>query len=138
MDSAFWRTFFIANGCTAALILTALILSSCAAGPAVPRPLGFAPLPAAGSARTIFVISNGFHSAIVLSPADLPPGRIPEAGDFPNARYLEFGWGDAEYYPAKQATIGMTLRAALVPTPSVLHLAGLSAAPARSSGLEAS
>ncbi len=84
-----------------------------------------------GTTRTIFVTSNGWHSSIVLARTDLPPGCIPEAADFPQARFLEFGWGDAEYYPAERVTVGMTLRAALVPTPAVVHVAGLDIAPAR-------
>ncbi len=87
--------------------------------------------PPAAAAKTIFVTSNGWHSSIVLAGADVAPGRIPEAADFPQARYLEFGWGDAEYYPAKDPGIGLALSAALTPTPSVVHMAGLPVEPAR-------
>ena len=81
--------------------------------------------------HNIFVFSNGWHTSIILARSDPASGRIPEAADFPKARYLEFGWGDAEYYPAKKATLGMTLSAALVPTPSVLHVTGLASDPVR-------
>jgi len=114
-----------------AWLLLALGLAACAAGPDVPpRPETAAP--PSGAAHTIFVISNGWHSGIVLERSDLPPGRIPETADFPEARFLEFGWGDAVYYPAKHKTIGMTLRAALLPTPAVVHVAGLTVPPAES------
>ncbi|MCY3733458.1 MAG: DUF2459 domain-containing protein, partial [Chloroflexi bacterium] len=56
-------------------------------------------------------------------------GLLPESADFPGAAFFEFGWGDRVYYPAKEKTIGMTLSAALVPTPAVMHMAGLAAAP---------
>ena len=52
-------------------------------------------------------------SGIVIARATLPTGAVPEAADFPDAPYLEFGWGDAEYYPAPRPTLGMALRAAL-------------------------
>ena len=104
-------------------------LGACAADPILPPRAP--PSPFVDAALTIFVASNGWHSSIMLARADLPPGRIPEAADFPQARFLEFGWGDAEYYPAKQTTLGMTLRAALIPTPAVVHVAGLAVAPAR-------
>jgi uncharacterized protein (TIGR02117 family) len=74
--------------------------------------------------KTIFVTSNGWHSGIVVARADLPPGAIPERADFPNAVYLEFGWGDMEYYPAPKKTLGMTLGAAF-PGPAVVHVVGL-------------
>lgn len=55
----------------------------------------------------------------------LPPGTPPEAADFPDATYLGLGWGDAEYYPARQPTFDMTLRAVLGPTPEgIRKLAG--------------
>jgi len=75
--------------------------------------------------HTIYVFSNGWHTSIVLSRDALPPGSIPEAADFPEAAFLEFGWGDREYYPSPHPTIVMALAAALTPTPAVMHLAGL-------------
>ena len=55
---------------------------------------------------------------------------MPETADFPEARFFEFGWGDAAYYPAREATLGMALSAALVPTPAVVHVVGLDRHPA--------
>ena len=108
----------------------ALLLTACAPPPAPPAaPLGQTD---PGAKTVIFVTSNGWHSGIVVAKADLPPDRLPETADFPEARFLEFGWGDAVYYPAKQPTFGMSLQAALVPTPAVVHVAGLWGEPARS------
>ncbi|MEQ8665386.1 MAG: DUF2459 domain-containing protein [Rhodospirillales bacterium] len=81
------------------------------------------------TAGAIYVVSNGWHTNIVLRRSDLLPGRIPEAADFPAARFLEFGWGDADYYPAERTTVSMTLRAALVPSPAVVHLVGVAQLP---------
>jgi uncharacterized protein (TIGR02117 family) len=82
----------------------------------------------AEDARTIFVSSNGWHTDITLSRADLPEGRVPEGADFPDAAYLQFGWGDADYYTTPDPGIGTTLGAAF-PGSAVVHLAGLSARP---------
>ncbi len=87
-----------------------------------PQPL---PLDEGEAVHTIYVSSNGWHTNIVLSRDALPPGAIPEAADFPQAAFLEFGWGDREYYPSPRPTMGMALAAALTPTPAVMHLAGL-------------
>ena len=81
------------------------------------------------SDATIFITSNGWHSSIVVPRMRLPRGAIPEAADFPDAAYLSLGWGDAEYFPARRPTFDMGLRAALGPTPAVVHLAGLRALP---------
>ena len=80
--------------------------------------------------RLIQVASNGWHAAIVVpAPALAATGLLPEAADFPDAAFLEFGWGDRTYYPAEDKTLGMTLAAALVPTAAVMHMAGLGARP---------
>lgn len=85
---------------------------------------------AAGAAHRVWVVSNGWHSGIVLARADVPERVIPEIADFPHARFFEFGWGDAEFYPAREAGAWLALRAAF-PGPAVMHVAGLSDHPAR-------
>jgi uncharacterized protein (TIGR02117 family) len=99
-------------------------------------PLDAAPAsaqPAAGQPGVaIFVISNGWHTEIVLPKAALPAGAIPEAADFPHATYLGFGWGHAAYYPTPEPGIGLSLSAALIPSPAVLHVIGLAANPRQS------
>ena len=107
-----------------ALALCALWLATCETAPPPPADDG------APRTHVIQVASNGWHTAIVLpAPALAATGLLPEAEDFPGTAFLEFGWGDRVYYPAKEKTIGMTLSAALVPTPAVMHMAGLAAAP---------
>lgn len=104
-------------------------LAACAASPPLP--------PDDGGPRdhVISVVSNGWHTAIVIPrPALAVTGLLPEADDFPDAAFLEFGWGDRVYYPAKDPTVGMALGAALTPTPAVLHMAGRSHAPAAGEG----
>ena len=82
--------------------------------------------------HAVFVVSNGWHSAIVVARQDLiETGLVPEAADFPDAAFLEFGWGDRTYYPARDKTVGLALAAALTATPAVMHLAGLAAPPER-------
>lgn len=83
---------------------------------------------AARAEKTIYVTSNGWHSGIVIARADLPPGLIPEAADFPAAAYLEFGWGNRDYYTTPRKTLGLTLGAAL-PGEAAVHLAAYAAPP---------
>ena len=79
--------------------------------------------------REIFVASNGWHSAIFVARAAIPSGAISVAPDFPKAVYLGFGWGDADYFPKRDPGILTLLSAAFQPTPSVLHVTGLSSHP---------
>ena len=97
---------------------------------------GSVPVPPAadGVARphVVHVVSNGWHSAIVVARPDLErTGLVPEAADFAGAPFLEFGWGDRTYYPARDKTLGLALAAALTATPAVMHVAGLAATPDR-------
>jgi uncharacterized protein (TIGR02117 family) len=77
------------------------------------------------AAHRIYVYSNGWHSSIVLPRHMLPPGQVPEVEDFPEAAFLEFGWGDRTYYPAPDPSFEMALVAAIAPSPAVMHVAGL-------------
>lgn len=78
----------------------------------------------------VFLVSHGWHTGIVIRRADIPARLWPEVGDFPQAEYLEVGWGDRAYYQARDPGLWLTLKAALVPTPSVLHVVGFRDQPA--------
>jgi len=49
-------------------------------------------------------------------------GRWPVLEDFPDAQYLEVGWGEASYYPGTSRGVWGTLRAGAWPTGSVVHV----------------
>ncbi len=86
--------------------------------------------PAAGDPpKTIHIIRHGWHTGIAVRCADVPPGMLPVVRDFPDADHLEFGWGDDAFYRSPDPTKGIAVRAALWPTPSVLHVVGLQGTP---------
>ena len=83
--------------------------------------------PAADSSKpskTIYLVSHGWHAGIVLLRADIPDSVWPGDGDFLDVQYLEVGWGDRDYYQTPDPHLGVILKAALLPTASVLHLVG--------------
>jgi uncharacterized protein (TIGR02117 family) len=84
----------------------------------------------------IYITSNDWHTRIAIAVADLPAGRIPETADFPGAAWLAFGWGDSTYYPTPKPTRRLALRAALLPTPAVIHVVPLAVPPASTDGFE--
>lgn len=80
-------------------------------------------------AEVIYVVSHGWHTSFVI-PAETIHSRLPGlALRFPNAQYLEFGWGDTGFYQAEEITSGLTLRAILWPTDTVVHVVALQNSP---------
>lgn len=73
----------------------------------------------------VWVVDHGWHTGLVLERSSISPGLLPEQGDFPLARYLEVGWGDADFYQAREPGIWAALRAAVASRASVIHMVGL-------------
>lgn len=71
--------------------------------------------------QQVWVLSNGFHSAIALRTSDAGPLLRSVVGD-PQAHWIVVGWGDRDYFMAKRATLWITLKAACWPTDSALHV----------------
>jgi len=107
-----------------AWLVCAGCLAACVAVPPLP------PADAGPRIHAVRVVSNGWHTAIVIPRAEVKAtGLLPEVDDFADAAFLEFGWGEHVYYPAEETTLGIALRAALLPTPAVMHVAGRASAP---------
>ena len=114
---------FIVLKCWPWLILSFIWLTACGTTDLPPRDVG-------PRTRLIYVTSNDWHTAIVVpAPALIATNALPETADFPGAAFFEFGWGDRVYYQAKEKTFNMTLAAALIPTPAIMHMAALQAPP---------
>jgi uncharacterized protein (TIGR02117 family) len=74
--------------------------------------------------KSIYLVSHGWHAGIVVKRADIPRGIWLQHNEFPEAEYLEVGWGDKDYYMTPEPHFGITLKAGLFPTASVLHIVG--------------
>lgn len=116
-------------------------LSACGAAPVVPAAatrtvsatsataaVQDAPQP---SPYSVHVVNHGWHAGLVLRARDLPAGAWAAKADFPDADYLEVGWGDREYYMAADPGVWLGLKAIAWPTPGVLHVVGFDAVPER-------
>ncbi|MBE0549163.1 MAG: DUF2459 domain-containing protein [Rubrivivax sp.] len=106
------------------LLLAAMLLGTGCAAPSNP---GAAPAPQA-TVHRIHVVNHGWHSGIVVSAADVPADAWPARRDFDAAEYLEVGWGHREYYPAREPSVWLGLRALLWPSPGVFHMVAFSGA----------
>jgi uncharacterized protein (TIGR02117 family) len=70
-----------------------------------------------------YVVSLGWHVGIALDSEYLVE-KLPEHKRLPDTEHLLVGWGDNKYYPAERAGVGLFLRAAFLPTQSVIHVVG--------------
>ena len=78
------------------------------------------------SCRSVFIVHSSWHAAIVLRKSDIAPEIVPELVDFPGAQFIEFSWGDKDYFPNPDAGVFVALKAAFWSSGSVLHVVGLS------------
>jgi uncharacterized protein (TIGR02117 family) len=80
---------------------------------------------------SIYVVAHDGHTGIALRRADIPAGLWPESRDFPQAEFLEVGWGARDYYMGRDDGFFGALKAALGHTQSVLHVVGFRGDPAQ-------
>ena len=104
-----------------ATVLLAALLSGCASNDAC-----YAPTTPQESLRSVYVIKRAWHTGVAVAAADWPNRNWSVLADFPDSRYLEFGWGDARFYqaPADEETWWLARRAAFFSTGSAVHVIG--------------
>ena len=107
------------NKWSSSLLVITLLLSACA-GPIK----GLYPPEEGSEVKRIYVVRQNWHTGIAIKREDISSAIWPQIRDFPDVEYLEVSWGDEDYYPAPDPTLGMLLKAALLPTGSVLHVGG--------------
>jgi len=104
-------------------LLLSCLLCGCASSPvAVP--------PGAPASASILIVPQGWHTGIAVRTADIPASLLPEKRDFPGAGFLEFGWGDREFYMSAAPRPWLSFKAAFFPTASAVHVAGVYGDPA--------
>jgi uncharacterized protein (TIGR02117 family) len=98
----------------ASLLFFSFVLCLCATAP------GWA------AQRSVYLVNIGWHAGIVV-PVDAALRRaMPEVARFPNVTFIAIGWGDSEFYQAKDPGPFIAMKAALFPTNAVVHLNGFS------------
>lgn len=109
------------SACGAAPVAQAAATSAVTTVTTVPSPASY----------SVHVVNHGGHAGLVLRASDVPAGAWAAKADFPDADYLEVGWGDRAYYMAADPGAWLGLQAIAWPTPGVLHVVGVDAAPER-------
>ena len=108
------------------ILIAAVLIASGCRGPTA----SLYPPAAPERTKTVWVVDHGWHTGLVVRRADIPEAIWPEHRDVPGSTFLEVAWGNRDFYIAEHPTLAMALKAAFVPTESVLHVAGFSRPPA--------
>jgi uncharacterized protein (TIGR02117 family) len=100
------------------LILFLLFVAGCSDNPKIVQsPEKYSGL----GPHKVYVVSHAWHTGFVI-PAIKVYQAIPSLEvRFRSSTYIEFGWGDKQFYQAKEITTGLALRAILWPTETVVH-----------------
>jgi uncharacterized protein (TIGR02117 family) len=69
----------------------------------------------------VYVVSHAWHTGFVIPSTKVYEVIPPLEKRFGGSANIEFGWGDKRFYQAKEITIGLTIRAILWPTDTVVH-----------------
>jgi uncharacterized protein (TIGR02117 family) len=110
------------------LVLVTLLLGG--AGCATPGPPLY-PVLAQEEPQYIYVVNHDWHTGLVVKYDDVDPRLWPDKDDFPEALYLEVGWGDRDFYQTPRAGVGILVQAAFKSPASVLFVVGLPTAVTR-------
>jgi len=73
-------------------------------------------------AKTIYLVSHGWHVGIIVNRVDLPDDVQLVHKNLSSTGYLEIGWGDRDFYQTPSPHLGIALKAIFLPTQSVLHI----------------
>jgi uncharacterized protein (TIGR02117 family) len=80
----------------------------------------YPPVPGNENNQRIFFVAYESHTGIIVDRQNAAPWLPVLANEFMEARYLEFGWGDLDWYRTDKRTSGMAFGALFVPTDSGL------------------
>lgn len=72
--------------------------------------------------HAIYVSSISWHTGIVVPGYSLPDSLWREGHLYEDIPYLEFGWGDTDYFTYDGFDLWYAIKAAFWPTSSALHL----------------
>ena len=78
-------------------------------------------MPARQPSKPVWLVSNGFHAALVIRSRDAPVSW-QQRTETHDADRLLIGWGDSTFYRASRVTLSMACRAAFRVNPSAIHV----------------
>lgn len=78
---------------------------------------------------SVYLINHGRHAGLATQQHHMPKPFWLKLDGFSSMEYLEIGWGDRDFYTSPDPGLGVAMKAVLLPTSSVLHIAGFNGPP---------
>ncbi|MEK6478655.1 DUF2459 domain-containing protein [Catalinimonas sp. 4WD22] len=75
--------------------------------------------------QQIYVVSQGWHSGLVIPSSCIADSLWPEKHDFSEYEHIQIGWGDKDFYQNPGFSLWYGAKAILWPTKSALQVLGL-------------
>ena len=73
---------------------------------------------------TLYLVGHGWHTGIVIPAAAIPEHLLPVRRFYDEYEYFELSWGDEDFFKSTEFKVGIFLKAALLPSASVMHVVG--------------
>ncbi len=73
---------------------------------------------------TLYLVGHGWHTGLVVPATAIPKHLLPVRRFYDKYEYLELSWGDEDFFKSNEFKVGTLLKAALIPSASVLHVVG--------------
>jgi len=109
--------------CQLILLLLVVLVACASSAPVVDR----AEAVADGEQIVVYVAGHGWHTGIIVPATDML-ARLPALKThFWDSPYLEFGWGDKDFYQSEDPGAGLAGKAVLWPTKAVMHVVAVTA-----------
>jgi uncharacterized protein (TIGR02117 family) len=77
------------------------------------------------SLKTIYLIKQRWHTAVVFHTEDVDTTILPEVKYFHGAELIDIGWGDEAFYQHPDFDWELAYKALFYPTPSTLRVEGI-------------
>ena len=77
------------------------------------------------SLKTIYIIKQSWHTAIVFHTEDIDTTILSEVKYFSGAELIDIGWGDEAFYQHPDFDWDLAYQALFYPTPSTLRIEGI-------------
>jgi uncharacterized protein (TIGR02117 family) len=77
------------------------------------------------SLKTIYLIKQRWHTAVVFNKKDIEPTILPEIEYFEGSELIDIGWGDEAFYQHPDFDWDLAYQALFYSTPSTLRIEGI-------------